>query len=613
MHLPPGSTVAYLSPEFGVSARLPQYAGGLGVLAGDHLKAASRRRLPLIGIGLFYAHGYFTQHVDASGVQHALDDDVDPDAAGLAQVPDVRVHVDVAGEPVAVEGLRAEGGSVPLYLLTTDLAANAPAHRAITDRLYGGDQRHRLRQELVLGIGGVRVLDALGVRPDVFHLNEGHAGFSALERIRRSMVDDGLGWDEAVAAVRPAGVFTTHTPVPAGIDRFGKALMEEHFSAWCDELEVPLSALFELGHEPGSPRDGTFNMAVMGLRLSGATNGVAALHGHTSRAMFAGVWPGRDVGDVPIGSVTNGVDPATWTAPEMSALLARHIGSSWPDVDASAWAAVHDIGDDELWEVRSTLRGALVNAVRRRLAVTDERNGDLSRATEIVLNPSALTIGFARRFATYKRAALLLGDGERLVRLVGDADRPVQFVFAGKAHPADTAGQALIAEVVGAAQALGIADRVVFVEDYDMDLARTLVAGCDVWLNTPVRPLEACGTSGMKAVFNGGLNCSVSDGWWDECRDPDNGWVIASAEHESDPEVRDALERDAVFTVLERAVVPLFAERNTAGIPQRWLTMVRHAMAELCPFLDAGRMIDEYTTRYYLPAVTGSPTNSSEH
>ncbi len=603
MALPPGATIAYLSPEFGVSADLPQYAGGLGVLAGDHLKAASRRSLPLVGVGLFYTHGYFTQHVDAFGNQHATDDDVDPRSVGLEPVRDLRVSVDIAGDEVRVGALRAQVGQIPLYLLTTDLDDNAPRHRTITDRLYRGGERHRLHQELILGIGGVRMLAALGIRPDVFHLNEGHAGFSALERIRQSMTEDGLCWVDAIASVRRGALFTTHTPVPAGIDRFDTSLITEHFDRWCADLGITTDELLALGHEPGTPPNASFNMAVMSLRLSGATNAVAELHAATSRSMFAAVWPELAPAEVPIAAVTNGVDPETWTAPEMVSVWRRHLGSHWPDVDPPMWHGATAIPDEELWSTRSALRTTLVHDVRHRLAAARERNGTSGPPIDSLLDPEALTIGFARRFATYKRADLLLSDEDRLIRLVRDATSPVQFVFAGKAHPADPAGQALIGDLVRAAERLDISDRVVFVEDYDMDLARTLVAGCDVWLNTPVRPMEACGTSGMKAVFNGGLNCSVSDGWWDECNRSNVGWVIASASDESDDPSRDAIDGNATFSVLEQQVVPLFADRDASGMPHRWLEMVRTAMAELCPFLDAGRMIDDYTDRYYVPAA----------
>jgi starch phosphorylase len=591
-------TVAYFSPEFGVSSGLPQYAGGLGILAGDHLKAADALDVPVVGIGLFYDHGYFTQHVDPDGTQHAHYPNLDAVDLGLTAVDDVLVGVEVGDAVVHARLWKTLVGHVPLYLLDTDIAVNDPDDRRITDRLYGGGPRERLRQELVLGVGGVRALAGLGVTPGVFHLNEGHAGFSLLERLRRVMVDDGLDWDEAVEAVRPAGVFTTHTPVPAGIDRFDAELIEEHFGGWCAELGVPVGRLLDLGHEPGTPAGSAFNMAVLCLRLCGHANGVSRLHGAVSRTMFAPLWPSLPTAEAPIGSITNGVDAATWVAPPMAALLTDHLGPDWATAPPERWEAVAGIDDDALWDVRSRQRRDLLDVVRARL----DASGRWAGAAD-GLDPDALTIGFARRFATYKRAALLTGDPDALAALVGDGDRPVQFVFAGKAHPNDTEGQALIAELLGCASDLGVAHRVVFVEDYDMDLAAAMVAGCDVWLNTPVRPMEACGTSGMKAALNGGLNCSIPDGWWDEWGSDEVGWVVPSDDDEPDPARRDTLERESVYEVLTAGVVPTFFERDATGRPHRWLSVVRASLGALGPRVVATRMVGDYVAHAYLPAV----------
>jgi len=595
-------TIAYLSPEFGVSSGLPQYAGGLGVLAGDHLKAASELGVPIVGIGLFYDRGYFRQRVDDDGTQHADYPELDPVSLGLEPVPDVAVEVEVAGTAVVARLWRADVGRVPLYLLDTDVDDNDPHHRRITDRLYGGGPLERLRQELILGIGGTRALTALGVDPGVFHLNEGHAGFSLLERLRRAVVVDGLEWDVAIEAIRPAGVFTTHTPVPAGIDRFEVGLMAEHFAGWCDEVGVGLDRLLALGREPGGDEGSAFNMAVLCLRLCGTANGVSQLHGEVSRAMFAPLWPGVPTAEAPIGSITNGVDGPTWVAPPMASLLADRVGADWFAAPAHRWAGVADVDDAKLWAVRNRQRAELVEVVRSRLAA---RSGPPHARVPPngVLDPDALTIGFARRFATYKRAALLFGDPDALVALVSDADRPVQFVFAGKAHPNDTAGQALIAEVVGGARQLGIDHRLVFVEDYDMELAAALVAGCDVWLNTPVRPMEACGTSGMKAALNGGLNCSIPDGWWAEWGSDEVGWVVPSDDDEPDPARRDTLERESVLGILSTSVVPAFFDRDRRGIPRQWLARVRASLTDLGPRVLATRMVDDYVTHAYLPAA----------
>jgi len=600
-------TVAYLSPEFGVSSGLPQYAGGLGILAGDHLKAADALGVPVVGVGLFYDHGYFTQRVDPDGTQHAHYPDLDPVDLGLTPVEDVSVVVEVGDTEVRANLWRATVGSVSLYLLDTDVEPNGPDDRRITDRLYGGGPRQRLRQELVLGVGGIRALAGLGVTPGVFHLNEGHAGFSLLERLRRAMVDDGLDWEEAVEAVRPAGVFTTHTPVPAGIDRFDAELIEEHFGGWCAEVGVPVGRLLDLGHEPGTPRGGAFNMAVLCLRLCGHANGVSRLHGAVSRAMFAPLWPSLPAAEAPIGSITNGVDATTWVAAPMAALLTDRLGPDWATAPPQRWEGVLDIDDDTLWEVRSRQRRDLLDVVRARLDATGRWEGAADG-----LDPDALTIGFARRFATYKRAALLTGDPDALAALVGDPDRPVQFVFAGKAHPDDTDGQALIAELLGCARDLGVAHRIVFVEDYDMDLAAAMVAGCDVWLNTPVRPMEACGTSGMKAALNGGLNCSIPDGWWDEWGSDKVGWVVPSDDDEPDPARRDTLERESVYEVLTTGVVPTFFERDDRGRPHRWLSLVRASLAALGPRVVATRMVGDYVTHAYLPALRRSVALDSD-
>ncbi|MFL6204044.1 MAG: alpha-glucan family phosphorylase [Acidimicrobiales bacterium] len=602
----PLRSVAYFSPEFGIAEALPQYSGGLGVLAGDHLKACSDLGVPLVGIGLFYRHGYFRQSLSTDGWQQERYPDLDPHAMALAPCDGVTIEVDLAGAPLIARVWRAEVGRVPLYLLDADVEENAPDVRSITDRLYGGETEHRLRQEILLGIGGVRALDALGIDAQVFHTNEGHAGFLGLERIRQLVKDPGLSYREAIEAVRSSCIFTTHTPVPAGIDRFPQELIERYFSAWAGEVGITVDELMRLGHRPGDEPDERFNMAVMGLRLAGRSNAVAKLHGEVSREMFADLWPDVPTEETPITSITNGVHAGTWVSPGMSDLLDQHVMPEWHEAEADRWARVADAHDDELWRVREQGREALVTFVRQRLREQLMARGLSSSDvewTESVLDPRALTIGFARRFATYKRATLLLSQPDRLKRLLLSGDRPVQLVFAGKSHPADDSGKELIRQVSSFAADPEVRHRFVFVDDYDIAVARALLQGADVWLNNPRRPQEACGTSGMKAALNGGLNLSILDGWWDECFDGENGWAISSAEHLDDLERRDEVEAGSLFELLERQVVPLFYERWQGPVPRRWVQRVKHSLVTLGPFVTAARMVRDYTEQLYEPTA----------
>jgi starch phosphorylase len=610
------SSVGYFAAEYGIAASLPQYSGGLGVLAGDHLRAANDLGLPLTAVGLFYHHGYFRQELDRYGWQQERFPRLHPGTLALEAVPDVRVTIDLAGSAVQAGLWMAHVGRIPLYLLDTDIDVNADADRLVTDRLYGGGVETRIRQEILLGIGGVRALTELGVAPEVFHINEGHAGFLALERIRRAIVEDGLTFDEAREAIRPAGLFTTHTPVPAGIDRFPRDLIERYFASWCRECGLSLDDLMALGHEPGTPTGEVFNLAVMSLNLAGASNGVSLLHGGVSRRLFGGLWPDLPDDDVPIGSVTNGVHARTWTSRAMTDLLDREIGSDWPEADESRWRVFEEVPDRDVWSVRTANREHLVGFVRRRL-----RRSLLSRGhtasevawTDAALDPTVLTIGFARRFASYKRATLLLSDRDRLKRLLLDEDRPVQFVIAGKAHPEDQIGKGILQEIVDFATELDVRHRFVFVPDYEINAGRVLYAGVDVWLNNPRRPLEACGTSGMKAAYNGVLNCSVLDGWWDELYEPDVGWAIPSAEWEEDEAHRDALEAGELFKLLETQVVPLFYRRDANGLPAEWLVKVKAAVARLGPAVESTRMLREYVERYYEPMAVRSEHLRADH
>ena len=611
----PLDLVAYFSPEFGIAEAVPQYSGGLGVLAGDHLKTSSDLGVPLVGVGLLYRHGYFRQSLDADGWQQERYPLLDPHVMALTLCDGVRISVDIAGVPLVAQVWKADVGRVPLYFLDADVDDNPDDIRAVTDRLYGGDVEHRLRQEILLGIGGVRALDALGIDAQVFHTNEGHAGFLGLERIRQLVTDQGLSYPEAIEAVRAGCIFTTHTPVPAGIDRFPRELMDKYFSAWCAEVGVGVDDLMALGHRPSEPPDERFNMAVMGLRLAGQSNGVAQLHGEVSREMFADLWSDLPTDEIPITSITNGVHAHTWVSPEMADVFTRHVLPDWDEAGPAAWEQIFEMPDDELWRAREQGRERLVTFVRRRLKEGARARGlagsDVAWADE-VLDPRVLTIGFARRFATYKRATLLLSQPDRLKALLLSPDRPIQLVFAGKAHPADEAGKEMIRQIVAFSSDAEVRHRVVFVDDYDIAVARALYQGADVWLNNPRRPQEACGTSGMKSALNGGLNLSILDGWWHEMFDGDNGWAISSAEDVDDIERRDELEASALFDLLERQVVPLFYETYGGPVPRRWLKRVRKSLTSLGPRVTASRMVADYVERLYEPTAARTDTLAAD-
>jgi glycogen phosphorylase len=607
------AAIAYFSPEYGITAALPQYSGGLGILAGDHLKSASDLGVPLIGVGLLYRHGYFTQSLSADGWQAERYPGDDPngqplellrDAAGSA----VRVAVSLpAGRQLSAQVWVAQVGRIPLLLLDSYVEENEADLREVTDRLYGGGSDHRLRHELLLGIGGMRAVRAFCAltshpSPEVFHTNEGHAGFLGLERIRE-YAEQGLSFSEALEVCRAGTVFTTHTPVPAGIDRFDRDLVRKHFE---DDPLLPVDEVLELGAEtyPGGDPD-VFNMAVMGMRLAQRVNGVSLLHGQVSREMFAGLWPGFDTREVPIGSVTNGVHTPTWVAPEILLLTGTSAGqaSGWDWERAAAAPAA------EIFQARHVLRARLAAETRRRLRASwRQRGASGAELTWIddVLDEHVLTIGFARRVPSYKRLTLMLADPEQLSRLLNDPAQPLQIVVAGKAHPADDGGKALIQQMVLFSDSPEVRRRIVFLPDYDMAMAHTLVQGCDVWLNNPLRPLEACGTSGMKAALNGGLNLSVRDGWWDEWYDGGNGWEIPSADGVADVVRRDQLEAQALYELLGKSVAPLFYDRDADGVPLGWVERIRHTLRSLGPKVQAERMVREYVSRLYLPAAAAS-------
>jgi len=609
-----GGGVAYFSAEYGIARCLPVYSGGLGVLAGDHLKAASDLNLPLVGVGLCYREGYFRQYLTHDGWQQERYPVNDFEQMPLKVVRDrdgrvVVCRIPMAGEPLAFRIWRADVGRVPLLLLDTNIPENPATLREVTARLYGGDLEMRLRQEYLLGIGGVEALRQTGFTPTVYHMNEGHSAFAGLARVREYMAL-GLSFEAAAEMVAQASVFTTHTPVPAGNDRFPPELMERYFAPFARDLGLAWKVFLALGRENPQDDREPFCMTVLALRLSRANNGVSLLHGEVSRRMWAAVWPQFPVEDVPIAAITNGVHFPSWVAPDLSSLYDRFLGSSWredPDHQkvGEKFGAIPDV---ELWRTHERLRERLVDFVRTRLRQQIQSRGGRSwdvEAAENVLDPGALTIGFARRFAAYKRAFLLLKDPARLSRLVNDPSRPVQFIFAGKAHPKDTEGKRIIQELVNLCQSSEFRHAMVFLEDYDMHVARHLVQGCDVWLNTPRRPLEACGTSGMKAMANGVLNVSTLDGWWDEAWRPDNslGWAVGSGEEYDDAEYQDFVESQILYNILEKDVVPLFYERGRGSFPVGWVRRMKRALQVLGPVFNAHRMVEEYSRWAYVPAM----------
>lgn len=600
----PLKKVAYFSPEFGITHALPQYSGGLGVLAGDHLKSASSLGLPIVGVGLFYKQGYFRQGITPRGHQLERYPSLDPSTLALVPAVSEPIKVELGEEELDVMVWRARLGRVSLLLLDTDCEHNSPEHRSITDRLYGGDGEHRLRQEIILGMGGVRALFAVGEDPQVFHTNEGHAGFMGLERIRSYMLHEGLTFDEAVEATKSSTLFTTHTPVPAGIDRYSIPLIERYFSRWARDCDTSIERLASMGHTPTEDLDASFNMAVMGLHLSAAANGVARLHGEVSRSLFRGVWPALELEQIPITHVTNGVHPGTWVSGEMSELLSKSITPNWSNASKEEWSRVSNVPSKSLWQVRDLKREEMVTEIRKRLSLALTKSGweDANLAwCETVLDPHVLTIGFARRFAPYKRADLLLTRFEKLMELCNDLERPVQFVFAGKAHPADDPGKEIVRRIFEVSFDSPAQSKFVFVPDYDMSLAKVLYQGCDIWLNTPVRPMEASGTSGMKAALNGSLNLSILDGWWAECYDGVNGWAIAAAPAEFSDEERERIECDSLYSLLENEVIPAFYERNSDGVPEALISRIKASLTSLGPFVTGQRMVREYTQRLYEP------------
>ena len=592
--------VAYFSAEFGVHESLPVYAGGLGVLAGDHMKAASDLGIPIVGVGLFYVQGYFRQHIDESGWQQESYGEIEVDDLPMKRATDgdgkpIVIAVETPKGTLHAGIWRAPIGRNELILLDADVEENGPKDRELTSRLYGGDENVRLRQEILLGVGGMRALDALGITPGVVHMNEGHAALAALEYIRVRMERDGKSFDEALRDAQIRSVFTTHTPVPAGHDRFTEALVEENLSTLRESLGLDTKRFMALGRVDPEDESETFCMTVLAIKTSRFINGVSNLHGHVSRAMWHRLWPGRPEQEVPIGHITNGVHTPSWLAPQMLRIyepfLPVDYAHRWHEPET--WARLMEIDDGELWEAHQVMRHRLVDFVRRRTGVTG-------------LDPHALTLGFARRFATYKRAVLLAQDEARLEALLRAPGRPVQIVFAGKAHPKDEPGKRFIQRIYQLSQDPRFKDHIVFIPDYDIGVGRALCHGVDGWVNTPRRPMEACGTSGMKVLLNGGLNISILDGWWAECYDGTNGFAIGTVEGHHDPKVQDARDAEALYRVLEEEVVPLFYERDAAGIPRRWVHRMKRALVTGAWRFSADRQVIDYLHRAYLPAAGGT-------
>lgn len=607
------TSIAYFCAEFGVSEGLPIYSGGLGVLAGDHLKAASDLGLPLVGVGLLYNRGYFRQRLNHDGWQQEIYPQYDFYQMPLTLIRDqsdqpLRIEVEFPDRVVTCQLWRAEIGRIPLYLLDSNVLENQPTDQGITDTLYGGDEEMRIRQEIILGIGGMRALRAVGITPTVCHMNEGHAAFLSIERIRQFMADNDCDFKTARQVIVNGNVFTTHTPVPAGFDLFSPALLERYMRKNVDATGLPFDEFLKLGRIEPNNNGEAFNMAVLAMSNANYVNGVSKLHAAVTRTMFASRWPGYPESEVPIDAVTNGIHTMTWVSQRMSSLLDRYLGHDWrrgPE-HPEAWRDVEAIPDEDLWAVLEDQRGSLVRFVRKRLQ-RDIEQRTLSRADygtlSGVLDPRVLTIGFARRFATYKRASLMIADRDRLKKLLFHSERPIQIIISGKSHPRDDGGKRLIQDLTHFINDSGARTRMVFLEDYDMQVARALVQGVDLWLNNPRRPHEASGTSGMKVVPNGGLNCSILDGWWDEGYQPGLGWAIGDRSDVQDEGHQDWLDSKSLYQLIENEIAPMFYHRSENGVPRGWMQMVKRSMMQLGPEFSNSRMVRQYAEMFYMPSA----------
>jgi starch phosphorylase len=605
--------IAYFSAEFGLHECLPIYAGGLGILAGDHLKSASDLGVPLVGVGLLYQKGYFRQCLNINGEQweEYVENDFYSMPIELVRTKDglpLTISVDYPGRNVLAQIWCVSVGRVKLYLLNTNIPENSTGDRMITSSLYGGDRELRIRQEIMLGIGGLRALSAMDIMPTVCHMNEGHAAFMALERIREIKNSENITFYEAVEATRAGNVFTMHTPVKAGLDEFNVELMDKYFSDYFPMLDINRKQFLSLGRILSDDDSETFKMTILALRLSSFTNGVSKLHSEISQGIWGSIWPGLPLDEVPIIPITNGIHIKNWISDEMNTLYQRYLGPNWDDdtVDKKLWENVDQIPDGEFWQIHQRCKEQLIDFARKRLKAQMERRGtyhsEINRAEEI-LDPEILTIGFARRFAGYKRGNLLLRDPERLVKMLTNPERPIQVIFAGKAHPKDSEGKDIIRHIIHFAEHYNVKRRLVFLENYDIDMARVLLRGVDLWLNNPRRPLEASGTSGMKAAVNGALNMSTLDGWWCEGYKPEGGWAIGIGRSYEDSHYQDAVESQAIYGILENEVIPLFYTRATDKLPRAWIRRVKNSIKWIAPRFNTHRMIAEYTRRFYNPAM----------
>lgn len=604
--------IAYFSFEYGLHESLPNYSGGLGILSGDHLKSASDLGLPFIAVGLLYRKGYFRQYLNADGWQQEYDIENDFFNLALEKVLDsngetMKVDIDLPGRKVYAQIWKANVGRIQLYYLDANIEENSVEDRDITAQLYGGNLETRIQQEILLGIGGIKALKKLGIKPTIYHMNEGHSAFLSLERIRQLMIDNKLDRKTAREVVFSSNVFTTHTPVPAGNDVFPIEMMQKYFVDYIKQIDMSMEEFLKLGKIDPNNQKEDFCMTVLALNLSAENNGVSELHGHVSREMWKDIWKGVPAKELPIDSITNGIHTLSWISFDMQNLLDRYLGPRWrtKPLEYGIWERVQKIPDAELWRTHERRKERLIDFCRERLKAQIINRGftknEINHAEQI-LTPEALTIGFARRFATYKRGTLLFRDIERLKKIISNPHRPVQIIFAGKAHPHDNGGKELIKNIAEICRREEFRDHIVFLEDYDINVARYMVQGVDVWLNNPRRPLEASGTSGMKVPPNGGLNFSILDGWWDEAYDGQNGWAIGNREEYTDLEYQDEVESNALYNVLENEIIPLYYERGRDDIPRQWVTAMKWSMQTVCPQFSTNRMVADYFNKFYTNA-----------
>lgn len=620
--LPETPSIGYFSLEYGLTEALPIYSGGLGVLAGDHIKSSSDLGINLTGIGLLYQLGYFRQYLNKDGWQQDFYDTNDFYNMPITEATDekgnpVEIHVQLPGRTVYFKVWRLSAGRVTIFLMDSNIDKNNEPHRKLTSQLYGGDREMRLQQEIILGIGGVRLLDKLDIHVDVIHMNEGHSSFAIFERARFFMNNNSLTFEEALEITRKTALFTTHTPVPAGNDEFHPDLIKRYFNEYCKQLGISIEQFLAFGREHPEDHSSNFSMPVLAIRQASYVNGVSKLHGQVAQSMWKHLW--RDVPEqhIPIGHVTNGVHLATWLSFEMMELFRRYLGDNWQQKQdqAERWQRTENIPDPELWRVHCVRRRRLIYFIRERLKKQLMDKGASPQAiqeSQEALDPETLTIGFARRFATYKRGDLIFRDFERLMKLVDDPRYPIQLIFAGKAHPQDHAGKEIIKKIIHSLNAKHLWNRIVFIEDYDMNVARYMVQGVDVWLNNPLRPHEASGTSGMKAAANGALNLSVLDGWWDEAYDRTNGWAIGSGEVYDDRAYQDDIESKTIYSSIENDLIPMFYDQGTDGLPREWIRMMKNAFLSVASFFNTHRMIKEYGEKFYLPAGRNYETLSKD-